>query len=162
MNIEDSITQFEEIFEGEPWFGSSILKSLKLIPVEFWDKKSGNVSHSITELVYHMMDWRVFVIEKLKDNESFSIEINSGKDWRKDVLVQTETQKEIILKELIKTQKLICELLTTKPDSWMYENIVGTTYKNEYMIKGAIQHDIYHLGQINMIYSQIKIKILLN
>ncbi|TSE09935.1 MULTISPECIES: DinB family protein [Aquimarina] len=155
MDIEDSITQLEEVFEGQPWFGPSILKSLKDIPVEFWDKKPEYVSHSITELVYHMMDWRVFVIEKLKDNESFGIELNSEKDWRRDVLVQTEVQKETILNELIKTQELICELLTTKPDSWMYENSLGNAYKNDYMIRGMIQHDIYHLGQINSIYSQL-------
>jgi len=56
------------------------------------------------------------------------------------------------------TQMEILELLDTKSDSWLYEFVLGKDYTNEYMISGAIQHDIYHLGQINLIYSQLQLK----
>ncbi|WP_106791443.1 DinB family protein [Aquimarina sp. Aq78] len=156
MNIKDSIKKYDEVFEGEPWFGNSILKSLEHIPVLFWDKKPKKVSHSISELVYHLIDWRGFVIEKLKGNKAFDIELNSEKDWRKGVLIQNEKEKKKTLEELIETQNIICELLLAKPDSWLNEQVAGRRYRNEYMINGVIQHDIYHLGQINIVYSQLK------
>ncbi|KAA1244825.1 DinB family protein [Aquimarina sp. RZ0] len=156
MDIEDSITQLEEVFEGFPWYGPPILKSLKTIPVLFWDQKMDDDSHSITELVYHMIDWRIFVIEKIKGNELFSIEMNSENDWRKKVFIATEVDKEEILKELTRTQNLLIELLMTKPDSWMNELVDGKDYKNSYMVLGSIQHDIYHTGQINLIYSRLQ------
>ena len=39
MDIEDCITQLEEVFEGQPWFGPSLVDSLEKISVGFWDKK---------------------------------------------------------------------------------------------------------------------------
>ncbi len=156
MNIEDSIIQLEEVFEGTPWYGPSVLKSLKTIPAKLWDGKPENVSHSIAELVYHILDWREFVVQKLKGNEAFSIQMNSEKDWRKNVSIATEAQKTIIIDELTQTQDILLELLETRSDSWMSEFVLGKDYTNEYMIRGLVQHDIYHLGQINMIYSQLK------
>jgi len=54
MDIEDSITQLEEVFEGHPWYGPSILRSLEEIPVILWDQKLENGSHTIAELVCHI------------------------------------------------------------------------------------------------------------
>jgi len=156
MDIEDSITQLEETFGGEPWYGPPLLKSLQIIPVGLWDQKPENTPHTITELVYHMIDWRMFVIEKLKENELYNIEMNSEKDWRINISISTEKEKEQVISELNKTQELIKRLLEDKPDSWMYELVDGKDYKNQYMMMGSIQHDIYHLGQINLIYAQLK------
>lgn len=156
MSIEDSIIQYNEVFEGEPWFGTSILKSLQDIPLLFWNKKPEKASHSILELVYHLVDWRIFVIEKLKENKTFDIKLNTEQDWRKDVFISTEKQKKEVIKELVGTQNVICELLKKKTEEWRHEEVAGKVYKNEYMIRGILQHDIYHLGQINMTYSQLK------
>lgn len=156
MDIEDSITQLEEVFEGQPWYGPSVLKSLQMIPVVLWNQKPQGAAHTIAELVYHMIDWRLFVIEKLKENGVFSIEMNSEKDWRKHTSVSLETEKKEIIDELRGIQDVIKQLLMSKPDAWMYEFVDGKDYKNEYMIVGAIQHDIYHLGQINFVFNQLK------
>ncbi|GAA3513301.1 hypothetical protein GCM10022393_28870 [Aquimarina addita] len=155
MDIEDSIQQLEMVFEGDPWLGTSVLKPLKKIPYECWNEKPENVAHSIAELVLHMIDWRIFVIEKLKDNQSYSIVMNSEMDWRKNVSIATETEKKECLTELINTQEMLITRLVEKPDSWLNEFVLGKDYTNEYMIMGVIQHDIYHLGQINLIYSQL-------
>lgn len=158
MDIEDSIRQLEAIFEGDPWLGRSILKSLKSIPFKFWDVKPEKSKHSIAEFVFHMVDWRVFVVEKLKENQSYSIAMDSEMDWRKDVSIATEREKKECLAELIKTQEEILKLLAEKSDSWLQEFVLGKDYKNEYMVIGVMQHDIYHLGQINLIHSQIKVE----
>ncbi len=156
MDIEDCIVQIKEVFDGEPWYGTSILKVLENIPVEFWNQKAGKMSHSIAELVYHIIDWRSFVVEKLKNNTVYSIELNSEKDWRKQVSIVSQDQKKVIIKELNKTQELILEELDQKSDSWLNEFVLGKDYSNQYMINGLVQHDIYHLGQINMLYNMLK------
>ena len=153
MDIEDCTTQMEELFEGEPWFGPALIDSLQKIPVNFWNQKTKNQKHSIAELVWHMMDWRQFVIEKLKENLSYTIEMNSEADWRKNALVNDDEDKRQIIDALIQSQEEIIELLNDKPDSWLQEFVSGKDYKNEYMIQGLIQHDIYHLGQINLLFS---------
>ncbi len=156
MDIEDCITHLEETFIGQPWFGTSFLKSLENISFELWNRKSHGISHTIAELIHHSMDWRLFVIEKVKGNEKYSIEMNSDKDWRPNVSVSTQDEKEALLSELKTTQQTLCQLLEKKPDSWLYEFVLGKEYTNEYMIRGLLQHDIYHLGQINMIAGIMK------
>jgi len=158
MDIEDCITQLEEVFVGQPWFGPSFLKSLENTSFELWDYKSEGISHTIAELIQHIIDWRIFVIEKLKGNEKYSIEMNSEKDWKPYVSVDTHGNKEAMILELKTTQDTLCQLLETKPDSWLYEFVFGKEYTNEYMIRGLLQHDIYHLGQVNMIANMIKNK----
>ena len=153
MDIEDCITQLIEVFEGQHWFGASLVDSLEKISVDFWDKKFKNQKHSIAELVWHMIDWRQFVIEKLKDNVSYTIEMNSEADWRRNVLVYDDKDKKNLLEALIQSQEDIVKLLDSKPDSWLQEFVLGKDYKNEYMIQGLVQHDIYHLGQINLLKS---------
>jgi uncharacterized damage-inducible protein DinB len=156
MNIENSIIQYNEVFNEEPWFGTSVLKSLEQIPVLFWNKKPEKVSHSIAELIYHIIDWRGFVIEKLKGNATFDIELNTEKDWRKGILIHTEEEKKNTLETLVETQNTITKLLATASDLWLSEPTLGKTYTNAYMMRGIMQHDTYHLGQINLIYSQLK------
>ncbi|MCK8522279.1 DinB family protein [Aquimarina sp. D1M17] len=159
MDVEDCIQQIDEAFNGQPWYGPSLFKTLEEIPVIFWNQTPEGASHSITELVYHIIDWKVFVLEKLKDNDTYSIEMNSEKDWRPNILKVDQGQKDKILKELKSTHESLCELLEAKPDSWVNEFTMGKDYSNAYMIRGAVQHDIYHLGQVNMLYSQIKTKL---
>ncbi len=156
MDIEDTITQLQESFNGKPWFGTSVWDSLSAISSDFWNTKPKSTTHSIAELVVHIIDWRGFVIEKLQGNASFSIEMNSEQDWRKGVSVDSEGDKEILMNELVETQNQLISLLETKPDSWLIELVAGGKYKNEYMIRGIVPHDIYHVGQINLIYSQSK------
>ncbi|UZO80989.1 DinB family protein [Aquimarina sp. ERC-38] len=159
MNIESYIKQLEEHFNGKPWFGTSVWSSLENIPYSFWNVKLNNISHSILELVLHMIDWRGFVIEKLQGNEAFSIEMNSEQDWLKGVVVNTDDDKQLVMSELMESQKQLCELLQDKTYLWLSEEASGENYSNEYMIQGIVPHDIYHLGQINLIYKQAKVSL---
>ncbi len=156
MDIEDSISQLQEHFDGKPWFGASIWESLEKIPVAYWDAKPSNANHSIAELVCHMIDWRGFAIERINGNESYSIELNSTQDWREGVSVASAHDKQVMLDEFAQTHEQLCELLAAKPDAWMTELVAGGTYTNEFMIRGVLSHDLYHLGQINLLHQQSK------
>lgn len=158
MDIEDCVERLEESFSGKPWYGTSVWKSLEAIPAQFWNDKPTGISHSIAELVVHMIDWRGFVIEKINNNEAFSIELNSEQDWRKGVLVASEDDKQIVMNELLETQRQLCELLEKKPDSWLLELVAGGNYRNDYMMRGLVPHDVYHVGQINLIHSILSSK----
>ena len=155
-SLANYIQQIEENFDGKPWFGTSLWKSLTSIPYQLWNTKSSQVTCSIAELIVHMIDWRVFIIEKIRGNADFHIELNSVQDWRVGVKVVTKYDKELILNELLATQKELCDLLQDKPESWLANETPGENYQNDYMIRGIVAHDTYHLGQINLIYKQVK------
>jgi len=156
MQIKDFIISFNELFNEEPWYGVSTIDSLETIPLEKWNEKPKGVSNSIAAIVWHMIDWRYFVIEKIKENGVFDIILNTEADWRKNVFVTTETDVLEILESLKNTQQVIPELLLAKPADWIKETTKGKKYDNAYMLRGILNHDAYHLGQINLIYSQLK------
>jgi|SRR5690606_3859740 len=93
-----------------------------------------------------MIQWKRFTIEKIKENESFHIELNSNQDWKKGKIY---TQEEFA--ELIRNFKTACEelidLIKDKEDSFL-ENLAYNKYSYKTLIEESIQHDIYHAGQL--------------
>lgn len=156
MEIKDLVQALKDVFDGEPWFGTSVMDSLASIPTVLWDRKSSPSRNTIAALVWHMIDWRYFVIEKLNGNTDFDITLNTTADWREEVAVKNEEDVVALIKELKDTQRILCELLMQKEEVWLFKKTAGKSYNNVYMVQGLIQHDSYHLGQINLIHSQLK------
>ncbi len=156
MEIKDFVASYGELFNGETWYGNSIMKSLENVAVQFWNEKPKNTKKTIAEIVCHIIDWRYFVIEKLKENTFFDIKLNSKADWRENVSVRTTEEKESMFSELKKSQETLIGLVKEKDTLWLEEKTMGKAYSNKYMLEGILQHDVYHLGQINLINSQLK------
>ena len=60
MEIKDFIENSTELYNGEPWFGVSIVGSLHDITLESWNLKPENTSNSIATIVCHMIDLEAF------------------------------------------------------------------------------------------------------
>lgn len=155
MNLENYCNTNDEVFNGQPWFGFSVIHSLEHIPLENWIKTPENTKNSIANIVCHMIDWRYFIHEKLKGNATFDIQLNTIEDWRESVIVTNEEEKNEILEELHASQIELIKLIKEKEDTWLSENTAGKEYTNYDMLQGVLQHDVYHLGQINLINSQL-------
>lgn len=147
MNVNDFIYDFEEAYRGDPWLGISILKSLNAISWQDANKRPDNARKTIAEMLLHIINWRVFVIAKLKNHETFDIALNSEEDWSTITLSQ-EADWALLLVKLEETQDVICTLIQGKSEHWLGEITAGKTSSNAYMLRGIIQHDL-HLGQIN-------------
>ena len=148
--MDDLISEYKEVFEGIPWHSESIMESIEKVPLEYYDQKLAGAHHTIGELIQHMIDWRIFVMEKIKKNEAFDIVINTPSDWKEIVQVSTEDDKINLLHQLKATQAQILELFSRLKEEDLTEIVYGKPYNIHYMIKGIIDHDIYHQGQINL------------
>lgn len=153
VEIKNIIASLEASFNGEPWFGDSVMSKLNSIQFKLINEQI-NDSNSIAKLVLHIIQWRIFTIEKLKENKNFDIELNSESDWP-DTTIENEIRWKKLLEKLKQTQKELLELITKLDDSFLYRKTSGTDYTNGKLLEGIIQHDIYHLGQIGLIKSQI-------
>jgi len=154
--IQHLIHKLNESFQGTPWFGDSLMPTLKAIDYKLVNKKLTNSNNSIAILVQHLINWRVFAIEKLEGNQCFDIELNSEKDWTK-ITIENENEWNELLKELISTQRKIISILDSqKVDSFLTQITLGKSYNFEYLIEGVLQHDIYHFGQIGLLYAHLK------
>ncbi|MEL7002404.1 MAG: DinB family protein [Bacteroidota bacterium] len=150
--IESYIERLDNAFHGNPWFGHPVLQTVESasdIDINF-HLPNGN---SIGQIVEHMLNWRIFTLEKVKGNEEYDIEINSLLDWNKD---KTYSQKDFldIIQKLKATQNELVHLLHQHTDTdWLETKVPGKEYSFSFLIEGIIQHDIYHTGQIAMLKS---------
>ena len=154
MTIESFIDDFKEVYKGDPWSGISITKSLERIPWQDVNGKPETERKSIAEILLHIINWRIFVIAKIKENKPFTIRLNSQEDWT-PIVINSDAEWEQLLERLEETQNIICSLLQGKSNYWFSEITAGKPYTNAYMMRGIIQHDMYHLGQINGLNTRI-------
>jgi uncharacterized damage-inducible protein DinB len=140
------IAQLKDVYSGQPWYGRSVKAILAGISQDIvFEKPSGQ--HSILDLVWHMITWREFVIDRLQHSPQMQLEYFEKNDWRE--LDESDiTLWKQALERLDETQTEILSLLETKDDSILEMKVPDRDFDFRYMLYGFIQHDIYHLGQI--------------
>ncbi len=149
MNTSDQLRQsltdqLIEIFEGEPWYGESLMKKLHKIRQE---ASSPQVLNKTASYVQHLISWRQFVIRKLEGDAEFDIQLNTPSDW-KHVSIEQFSDWDTLLTHLTDSQNRLLDLLQKQTDTALKSQVPGKDYSLEYMLHGLIQHDVYHTGQI--------------
>ena len=155
--IEMLVHTIKESFNGRnPWFGDSLINKLNKIDYRIVNITLTDSNNSIAMIIQHLINWRVFAIEKMNKNQAFDIKINSTNDWTK-INIDSETEWTELLSKLISTQnKIIALLEELMVNNHLNDKVSGKDYSFEHLINGIIQHDIYHLGQIGLLHKQIK------
>jgi len=132
----------ERVYSGKAWHGPSIMEVLKDIDEPIARKKIGD-SHSIVQLVLHMISWRTFVTRRLLGDTTFELSDEDNfpvvTTWV-DALQKFETSHAELLKAI--------ETITSDQLS---EQVASRKYDFYVLLHGIIHHDIYHLGQILLI-----------
>jgi len=144
--IELVISQLREVYEGDPWYGKAVTKLLKEVNEKVVFQKL-NGQHSILELVWHMITWREFTIDRLRHSPQMQLEYFNKNDWRKldhnDVTLWPQG-----LERLQETQNELIESLKHLDDSILDKQVPDRSFNFRKLLYGVVQHDIYHLGQI--------------
>ena len=144
--IELVISQLREVYEGDPWYGKAVTKLLKEVNEKVVFQKL-NGQHSILELVWHMITWREFTIDRLRHSPQMQLEYFNKNDWRKldhnDVTLWPQG-----LERLQETQHELIESLKHLGGSILDKQVPDRSFNFRKLLYGVVQHDIYHLGQI--------------
>jgi len=147
MNISETyrITELlRRTFDGEPWYGPSVMDVLTEVTLEeTLNQLTG--THTIAELVEHMIGWRTFVIKRLQGDANF--DINQEESFKKIAAMTTEQWMDM-LQRLQQTQADLLQILSQISDEKLNETVAGREYNFDKMLHGIIHHDIYHIGQI--------------
>ncbi len=152
MKVNEYINQFEEIYSGNPWYGKSFSEVLKNITPEVAVKKLSPGAHSIVDLVYHIITWKYFVIKLLQGDKAYDVKPNDKNDWRK-LDYGNNNLWSTALKLFDESQTTLIAELKKFNEDVLCENVPDRNYTYDFLLTGLIQHDIYHLGQINQIKS---------
>ncbi len=153
--IQHIISLLKATYEGDPWHGRSIKSLLSEVDAEMGLKKPSKHSHSIAELVYHMVTWRDFTISRLRPEDGKDTAYFEKLDWRKLDLKNTATwQQGLALLE--ESQQRLVTLLEEYNDSILPEPVDERKYNFRTLLYGVVNHDIYHAGQIAYAWKLLK------
>ena len=148
MNKETQsiINNLKNVLDGTPWFGRPVYSILNEIhPVMVYTKPGGN-SHSLIELLYHIITWAEFTVRRLEKAPETDMEEFEQLDWR---LIDPHTHTWTAALEQFKmVHDRILDLLKDKDDSFLKQKVDYRDYNFRFLLNGLIQHDIYHLAQI--------------
>ena len=138
--------QIKDAWEGEPWFGRSITELLSEIDESIAFRKPAG-QHSIVELLWHMITWKSFTLNRLREDDTKSLNYFEQIDWRPlDHSDPSRWQEG--LKEFRRVHNELITVLQQQKDERLSQMVPGKSYNFRKLLYGIIEHDIYHIGQI--------------
>jgi len=78
------------------------------------------------------------------------IRLGSDEDWA-DLVIKSRLEWKELKKEIMQSNDTLVGLLKEKEDDWLSTKLPGKVFSYNFMLKGIIQHDIYHIGQVNLL-----------
>ncbi len=145
--IDRLIRDFEGLYSGDNWVAVGIADILNTIDFSTAIKKNMANRNTIFEIVEHSMAWRDFLIKRLSGDNDFNLLANDQLDWKKHEAI-TDTQWIRVVDEFHHGQNQIIRLLQQHNDKLLDSIVAKRTYDFRHLIKGVINHDYYHFGQI--------------
>jgi uncharacterized damage-inducible protein DinB len=137
----------QEVVWGEPWFGECLMEKLNRFSEERFFQKPFGKLHSVAEQLSHMTFWRKEVIKSIKNPYWEGHGMDSPENWIDNDLLKEKGKKSLI-KDFLHSQQELDLLLDEKDDQFLDTAYRENTF--EFIVRGIIQHDIYHIGQIGL------------
>ncbi|MEJ7694876.1 DinB family protein [Daejeonella sp.] len=147
MIASDLAKELHETLSGQPWYGSPVITIMNNVGLEkVHDKSRG--PHSIADIIMHMIAWTEETTERMKGK--FASNPGRGdwpdpdqKSWSE--LVDLFISANEHLKATI--VKMDDDMLAKEVNDDRYPEIAEKGSYEE-LVKGIIQHHIYHSAQI--------------
>ena len=143
--LQQIISLLTDTYAGDPWFGRPVQQLLSEVDEKTaYEKPNGQ--HSIVELIWHMITWREFTIDRLQSSPR-PMDYFEKNDWRK----LNHSDKKLWqqgLDRLNDTQEELLSILKEKDDTILDHTVSERKYNFRKLLHGIIHHDIYHAGQI--------------
>ncbi len=148
---ERIIDQLEREHEGDPWHGSPLRRMLEGISAKEAASRPVAGAHSIWELVLHITAWKNEIRRRLSGAPAGDPEEGdwppvgppSEDGWR-DTLARLEHAQA----ELVEAIRRFPEPRLSAASNDPRNRPTGTGVSYYVLLHGAVQHDVYHSGQI--------------
>lgn len=138
------LSLLRKTFDKGAWHGPTVKESLEgLSEADVFNRLAN--THSIIELVGHMAAWRRYVAKKLNGDVAYKVteELNFPQqgDWEKTLNELQESQNELLAAIESSAPANLMQQVPWTQEPFSYYSI----------LHGIIHHDLYHIGQINLI-----------
>ena len=145
--IDRIVDQMDRAFSGDAWHGPSLMSSLDGLSAEDASKHVIGGAHSIWELVHHLGSWNAIVLHRLRSEH---VEVTGERDWP-PVWEVSETAWHRAVENLSASHARLRDFVRTIPDDQLDrkdQTTSGAPTSRYIVLHGAIQHNLYHAGQI--------------
>ncbi len=142
--VERIRDQLKRAFHGDAWHGPSLREVLDGVTAAQASSRLAT-GHSIREMVLHITAWTDISCQRLAVTPV--PEATTEEDWPPvDELDEADWKKD--LENLFAAEERLQELLTSFPESRLDATVPGRDHSFYVMLHGAVQHSLYHAGQI--------------
>lgn len=137
--------QLDRAFNGDPWHGPSLRKIIEGVTEAEAKQHPLPKRHSIFELVVHITTWIDVVARRASGEAVDTASVKEGCD--------PATPWSHVVQELEGAEKRLREAVSKLSDDDLSRPVPGARRKLESEILGALQHSVYHAGQIALLKS---------
>src|SRR5689334_19302715 len=143
--INNYIAEFESIYNGEPWYGKSLMSVVNAADPQKVFKKPAPQGHAAWEIAHHLYAWKDLLVKRLNGQKAVSIDVDSKEDWAPVPTEMNGKAWPALIKQLEQNQKDLIIALAKSKDEDLDKDFAGTGYSLRTFLNGQIQHDIYHI-----------------
>jgi uncharacterized damage-inducible protein DinB len=131
------------------WYGPSLAELLAQVSPELATTRPVPGSHSISELLQHLLLWNERISNTSDSNSLPPWE--PEKDWAEPPIPWSE-----LLSRWSQSRELLEERIRNFPIEDLAKQVPGRNYPYETLFHGIVEHTIYHSGQIAMVLSMLQ------
>ena len=152
MIAEQLSKDLTEVLQGNPWYGPSVYSIIDEVSFEAAFEKPPGSIHSIAGIVLHMISWTEEVIDRMNGLPS---QVPSSGDWP-DPAAPDEQKWQNYVSDLKLVNVNLLGIIQNCPEEQWGDQVVGTIENDpgttfDTLVKGLIQHHIYHSGQVSLL-----------
>lgn len=149
--IKRIVQQMQAAFNGKAWHGPALQEVLANVSASQAAARPIANAHSIWELVLHIAVWQKVALRRMSGEEVYNVP--EEEDWPR-VRDTSEAAWKKALQDLQQSHENLCEAVARLQDADLSKMIRSSDNEHSVyvMLHGVIQHDLYHAGQIVLLY----------
>ena len=139
--------QLRRSFSGEAWHGPALLEILADANAATASARPIPEGHSIWELVLHISAWEGAILRRMQGE---ALQLKESEDFP-PIPDASDAAWQASLGKLNRKHDELLAAIIAMPDSRLTEQVPGKEYDFYFMLHGAVQHALYHAGQITLL-----------
>ncbi len=151
-STERLLRQLEVTYQGPSWHGPTLRELLADVSAEQAARRGIAAAHSIWEIVLHSTAWKRVVAERL---EGAALTLEGEADWP-PVTDTGAAAWQTALAELDAANEAVIVRVRELADVDLDRAVPGQNVSVYATVHGAIQHDIYHAGQVALLKKTLR------
>jgi uncharacterized damage-inducible protein DinB len=154
--INHYVDQLTHSQHGENWLDENFTKKLDQVSEADAFMIPATGIHSIAEVISHVIEWRKELLRRLIHGQPAILKMESPENWISNEALKKDGWVALV-KKLQETHDTFIDFLAKNDDSF-FDLPWKDKQTNGYLVAGWLEHDLYHLGQVGLIYKMLSVQ----